>query len=722
MDERVAPPFQAVAVRSAPAASPPGTPESDLSLEQILRAIARRRGVVIGVIASLLLLAFAWTLIVTPRYAAEALVLIEPKDSPAALDALARGLSADQEAVQSEAYVLSSRALAERVIRRLKLDNEPEFNRNLADATMPPAQRLSAVIDKFLDRLDVEPREVSRVISVTFSAADPQHAAEIVNTLTDEYLLSGIEAKFENTRRASDWLNGRVAELQGEVRAAESRVEDLRRKFGLVASNSGTLSGQELSELNTQLVMARTARAEAQARLTQIQQLRRSRAEVATASEVLGSPLIQRLREQEAELQRQVAELATEYGERHPKMVQLRAQAADLQAKIDAEVDKIAAGLQNDVNIARARENAIESSLAASQNRVQIGNENEIALRAAEREAEAARTLLTTLLARQKEALSREDIESQRADARVIAAAGPPVEPSFPNRPVVLGLVFIASCFLGLLAVLVLELLDGGFRSGEQIEQMTGVASLGFIPRVAPEPGDSLCAFLRSRPKSAFGEALRTLHWSISLTAPDNPPRTVLITSAGPGEGKTTVAIGMAMVQSQAGQRVVLVDADTRRSRVQELTGVAGEPGLLDLLSGRASLDEVLRTPAGTNLCVITAGTEMPNPPGLLASRRMDGLLADLAERFDLVVIDSPPVMAAADARILAQKCAATAIVVRWATTRRQAVRLAIHQLQADGAKVAGAALTIVDARKHARYSYGDSGAYTGELEKYYSG
>jgi len=404
-------------------------------------------------------------------------------------------------------------------------------------------------------------------------------------------------------------------------------------------------------------------------------------------------------------------------------MVQLRAEAADLQAKIDSEVGKILAGLQNEVSVARARESAIQSSLAASQGRVQIGNENEIALRAAEREAEANRSLLASLLARQKDALSREDIESQQADARVIAAAGPPLEPSFPNTPVVLGLVFIASGIVGLLAVLVLELLDSGFRSGEQVERSTGIASLGFIPKAPLTAGQSIFDFLRDRPKSAFGEALRTLHWSISLTYPDQTPKTILITSAGASEGKTSVATCLALVQSQAGQKVVLIDADTRRSMVSNLTGIAGEPGLLDILSGRAALEAALRqVPGQPNLRIIPAGAPLPNTPNLLASQRMDKLLADLAGHYDLVIIDSPPSMAASDARILAQKADATVMVVRWAATRREMVRLALHQLRADGARIAGVVLSVVDARKHAMYSYGDSGTYAGELEKYYSG
>jgi capsular exopolysaccharide synthesis family protein len=194
----------------------------------------------------------------------------------------------------------------------------------------------------------------------------------------------------------------------------------------------------------------------------------------------------------------------------------------------------------------------------------------------------------------------------------------------------------------------------------------------------------------------------------------------VLITSAQPGEGKTSVATSLALVQALAGQRVLLIDADTRQPSVHEVTGAAREPGLLDVLSGRATLEQALRPPNEIPFAILPAGAPTPNTPTLLASQRMDALLAELRPRFDLIVLDSPPVMAASDSRILARKLDAVALVVRWAATRRETVRHTLRQLEGDGALV-GVLLTLVDARRHAQYSYGDSGAYTGALEKYYT-
>jgi uncharacterized protein involved in exopolysaccharide biosynthesis len=290
------------------------------------------------------------------------------------------------------------------------------------------------------------------VIGVAFSASDPERAALIANAFVDEYLQSRLEAKFQSSQRANVWLNGRVTELQQQVEAAEVQVESLRKQFGLESGDQGTLSSLEMVEINTQLVMARTARAEAEVRLRRVETLLRSPDGAASASEVLDSPLIQRLREQEAEIQRRVAELSSELGERHPQMIKLRAEAEDLQASIRAEVRKIVSGLRNEASVARAREQSLQRSLSASRERVALDNEDEIRLRAAEREAESSRTLLSTLLSRQKATMSQQDIASQAADARVVAAADPPVKPSIPNVPVVLGLA-LASTLLGLLAI-----------------------------------------------------------------------------------------------------------------------------------------------------------------------------------------------------------------------------------------------------------------------------
>jgi len=705
--------------------------DEDVGLGEVLAAIRRRRWVLAAVVVPAMLAATLASFLLTPRYTGETLVVIEPQQQNfVSFESVVAGLPGDLEAVESEAFVLRSRSLADRVIQRLGLDADPEFNDTLADrparaedAGALTAREYSAVVDAFLDRLAVSPQESSRVIAVRFSSQSPEKAAEIANVVADEYILSRLESKFETTQRASAWLNERVADLREQVARAESAVEQARRAAGIVESQGFTLTSRELAELNSQLIMARTERAEAEARLQSARRLARTPGGVSTTSDVLNSPLIQRLREQQAEVERRVAELSSELGDRHPRMVQLRAEAKDIEARIESEVDKIVAGLRNRVSVAQAREDSLQESLDALKDRAADTSEDEIRLRALEREAEASRTLLATMLARQKETVSQDDLDFQQADARIISRADVPVDPSFPQKPVILGLTLVGALLVGMLLILVVELLDRGFRSGEQMEQQLGVASLGFVPLVKrPDEYQSLAGYVAGRPTSAFGESIRTLNWSLRLAFADAPPRTVVITSALPGEGKTTTASCLATLQSLAGQRVLLIDADTRRPGCDRLTGTERRPGLVDVLVGDASVDDALRHSELSGMTVLNAGSPTPNAPNLLASDRMRALLDELRGRFDLVVIDSPPVMAAADARILAALADATVLAVRWGQTRRDTVRLAIRQLRGTEARLAGALLTAVDTRKNAEYAYGDSGAYTGELEKYYAG
>ncbi len=701
---------------------------TDPGLGEIVAAVGRRKEVLFGTMICSLALAGLFFLIATPRYSAETLIMIEPKTGNiVSIESVVTGLSGDEETIQSEVFVLNSRALAGRVIRRLNLHKDPEFNPELEtiDETLPDglSRVFSAIVDRFLIRLTVRPKENSRVISASFSSESAEKAATITNTLSAEYILSRLEGKFESTHRANEWLENRINELRRNVQSVERQIETTRERLGLLGGDGVTLTSRELIELNTQLIMARSERAEAEARLGQIEELSPNRGNNESLNEVLDSPLIQRLREQQSGVERRVAELSSEYGDRHPKMIQLRAEAKDLEMRIGSEIDRIVAGLGSRVAVARAREKSLQQSLNKMKKQVATANQNEIELRALEREAEANRSLLATMLTRQKETLSQEDADFQQADVRIISPADIQLEPSYPLKGVILGLVFIASMILGLVIILIMELLDDGFRSGDELERATGVPSLGFIPFV-PHTGSfkSLPEYISGKPNTAFAEAIRTLNWSIGLAFPAPAPKSVLVTSSLPGEGKTTVATCLATSQSAAGRKTLLIDADTRRPTCHELFGVEREPGLVDVLTGHASLDDVLVEKNLSGLVILPAGAPSPNVPNLLESEKMRELLEELNKRFDFIVIDSPPVLATTDARILCQLTDATVAVVHWAKTRRAITRNTLGQLRGARAHLAGSLLSMVNVKKHAKYGYGDSGAYTGDLEKYYAG
>ncbi len=714
-------------------AGPPGVGFADLV------DLIRRNVLLIAVITlSITVLTGVALSRVQPRYSAQALLMLDSRGNPLVnLNTVVTGIPGDPEAIQSEIEVLRSGRLANMVISELDLDRLVEFNDALAagvapaqsgDASTGPGNMIEGnrveVIRKFRDRLAVEPKPGSRVIAINFSSQDPRLAATVANTVAETYLRDQLETKFEAIQRATDWLNERVAELRDKVSQSERAVEEYREQSGLLEGGGVTLTEQEISDLNAQLIAARSARTEAEARLRQIRRLIGTPDGAASAGEVLGSSLIQRLKEQETAVQRQVAELATEYGDSHPTMIKLRAEAADLTARIDAEIQKIVDGLDYEVAIARAREASLASAVADAKARVGEANRADVGLRALEREAQANRLLLETMLARFTESSAQDDMASQQPDARIISSAVVPVDPSFPMTKAILALAFVAGGFIALIVAFIREFSDKGFRAGEQVESATGVRSLGFVPMVRSRllGKNSPTEYLLSHSASAFAESIRSFHVGLATDRSGRAPRSILVTSSQPGEGKTTVAVCLARLLAQAGQRVVIIDADTRRPAVHDAMGVEVKPGLMDVLAGKAPLNEAIVADTRTGAAVLPAGKVVSNPPAALSSPRINELLRVVSARYDCVIVDSPPIMAVADALMLTRRVDATVVVARWGQTRRESVRLALKRIADAGGNVAGVLLSMVNVRRYAKYGYGDSGAYSGRLADYHKG
>ena len=728
-------------------------------LRELLRKLWRRKLAVLGTVVTVTTLATIVLFQLTPRYTASAAVMIEPRETQVVdIQAVMSGLPGDLATIQSEVEVIRSRGLADRVVRRLKLLEDPEFNRRLRPKTAwdelraelfdvrayvpeewldivfgaPEEETLSQeekldrerveIIDTFLEQLEVAPEGRSRVITISFESESYETAALVANTVADLYLVEQLEAKFEATQRATKWLSTRLAELRGKVGVSERAVEKFRKKAGLIEGERVTLAAQEISELNTELLMARSKGAEAEARLKQLEARLKSSREVDSVAEVLSSPLVQRLREQEAEVQRKAAELATEYGEKHPRMINVRAESRDLGNKIKTEVNKITANLRSEAAVARARERTLAGRLKQLEKKIAGLNQSRVELRAFEREAEANRALYQTFLSRFKETRAQEDI--QQTDARIISRADVPSQPSFPKKGLILALVFAGSIFLGVAFAFFIEQLDHGFRSMEQVERLAGVSPLGLVPALKglrahiTEPEDYIVA----KPASAFGESIRSLHTGLLLSNVDEPPKVVLVTSSLPEEGKTAVSLSLVRMKALAGERAIIVDGDLRRPRLHKKLKLPEKPGLVEFLADQASLDEIIHKDEATGAHVLPAGQLTPNSSNLLNSERMKLLLAELSERYDLVVLDSPPVLAVADARILSRLADKTIFIVRWAETRREVAMMGLKQIAEAGADIAGFVLSRVNVKKHARYGYGDSGYYYGRYTKYYTG
>jgi succinoglycan biosynthesis transport protein ExoP len=575
-----------------------------------------------------------------------------------------------------------------------------------------------AVVDAFLENVSAQTVEMSRVIQVEFTSTDPGKAALIANALADAYINQQLQAQYEAIRRTMSWLTDRVDALRKEVRDADQAVEKFRTESGLLQGARGErLSDQQISELSSQLMLARSRRAESEARLSQMRSLARSDA-MASLAEVVNSPLISTLITQETEVKRKIAQLSEEYGSRHPLLINAKAELQDLRAKIDLEVKRIVQSLQNEISVASAREQSLQRSLDQFGSRLSKSNSDEVTLRALERDADAARSTLETFLQQAHQLNAQDTLRAQQPDVTLISYAPVPSEPSFPKRKLLVALAVVVSGLIAIVLVLVIEQLDVGFRSSEQLEQAFGIPVLGSIPDMGRRRHSNkrVARYVLEQPTSSFAEAIRRAHTKL-LHEPTI--RTVQLTSAEPGEGKTTLALNLAQTDARLGRRVLLVDADFRRSEVADILELRKSPGLIDVLTERARFEHAVQTDK-SGADVLVAGGFQPSASEMLVLRNLAPLLSPLREQYDLIIFDTPPVISLVDAAVVAGFVDRTILVVRWAGTRRSVVSHALNEIVAAGGTLGGVILSMVNVKEHALYSFGDSGQYAGRYKKYY--
>jgi exopolysaccharide transport family protein len=679
----------------------------------------------------------AVTLTATPKYTAAASVMLDPrKTKVTAVTDVLSGLPADSSVVDTEVEVIKSRALAERVVKALKLDADPDFNPTLKkglfaradDAPLSKVEELKrheAVVENVQKGLKVTRSGLTYVIQIAYENPSPEKAATIADAFAEHYLLEQLEAKFEATRSANTWLNGRLAELRGQVQEAEAAVEQYKAAHGLMNATAGsTLTEQEISNLNQQLALVKVQRAESEARLNT------ARAQLARGSngddvgEALGSKVIQDLRGQRAQVSRKLAELQSRYGARHPDVLKAQGELADVDGQIHAEIQRIVSNLEAEAQVQRQRTGSLEGSLAGSRGALAGANRASVQLRELERNAESVRTLYESFLNRFKETSAQEGIE--QSDARVVSHARIPLSPSSPKLLLNLALGLVLAFGAGVAAAILREALDTALGTAEDVENTLGVPFLGSVPTLAStlakgEEASEPARYVVDKPLSSFAESFRNLRSSIQFSRVDQPVKVIAVTSSLPDEGKTTTAVCLGRSMSMAGDKVVVVDCDLRKRAMNRVAGLEPKLGLLDVLAGTAKLDDVLIADELSGTMFLPLAEAAYTPRDVFGTRAMDDLLAQLRKRFDKVILDTAPVLPVADTRALAAKADGVVVLVRWRQTARKAVESTLKLMGAEGTYVAGAVLTQVDARKQAKFGYGDPGYYYGAYKRYYA-
>jgi polysaccharide biosynthesis transport protein len=630
--------------------------DGELDLGAVGRALWRKRLWILGPTLLVALLAFVGVNLLTPRYKSEARILIDGRENvflrPEAEKAGDRERAIiDAEAVSSQVQLVLSRDLARQVIKQLKLNENPEFDPVLRGIgplrqvlmmlgvvkdplRMTPEER---VLEVYYDRLTVFPIDKSRVISIEFQSANPELAAKIANTIAENYLVLQQSAKLDQTRAASQWLSTEIENLRGRVAEAEAKVEAFRAKSNLfVGPNNSTLSNQQLGEVNTQISLARSQKAEADARAQSLRDMLKS-GRVIETGDAINSELIRRLSEQRATLRAQLAEQSSTLLDQHPRIKELRAQIADLERQLRSEAEKLVRTLDSDARIAAGRVDQLTASLDTLKRQATSTNEQDVQLRALDREAKAQRDLLESYLAKYREASARENLGTAPTEARIISHAAVSNTPHFPKKlPIVL------------IAALVTFLLAAGFVTTGELLAGNVYRPIGLIRHVpasaapAQEPKwveSAPIAPVKTEPESEperVRNALSVSEVAAKLWAQKaRRPTVVLSLNDTVVETATALAIARSFPDSE---RAILVEVGTAQSRLMDVSSDPSAPGVAELMREDAGFGDIIARDRASRLHLVTAGTG-GDPAAIVGSERLAVALEALSHTYDQVIV-----------------------------------------------------------------------------------
>ena len=713
----------------------------EIDLLALWLTLWRRKWSILSLVFIVMLLAVLVVMTITPIYRATSTMIIEQQGSRVLSIEQVYGIEGSgNEFLQTQTELLRSRDLAERVVRRLNLHTHYEFdpaqqpdplinpraliaNLNIQqlipgltpsdlEEPMPPTEDeiIDRVTRSFMQRISISQVGRSQLVQIHVDMADRFTAANAANALADGFIEGQLEASMMMSLSATNWMTSRLDELRANLQDAEGRLQAFRDEEGIVdVGGILTISAGELSATSDRMVEARRNRAEAESEFRQVQSMRSGGWErLASIPAVLSNPLIQTFKAEEARAKARVDELSARYGARHPTMQAAQSDLTAARASLQAQVEQIVAGIERNYQLAVANEQALRRSVEENREQIADISRNEFRLRELQREVDANRALYDTFMNRLKETTATADLDS--ANARVVDRATIPSAPISPRK----GLIVIAAGLLagmvGVALTLLLSALNNTFKSTEEVEQKLNLPVLGILPLVGKKQRKEMAHMFAENKEKSFAESIRTIRTGLMLSGIDRPQKLYVVTSSIPGEGKSTVAANLAHAIGQM-EKVLLVEADMRRpTMAKSFDFPVGTAGLANVIAGTATLDEALHAVDGIH--IMPAGMVPPNPLELLSTERFGQVLSQLAERFDRVIIDSPPVQAVSDALVLSAQAHAVIYVIKSDATARPLAIKGVGQLLQNRAPMSGVVLNQVDIKKAKKQGYSYGGYY----------
>jgi capsular exopolysaccharide synthesis family protein len=619
----------------------------------------------------------------------------------------------------AQVVILKSNSLMLRVARDLNLANDPAF--------MGPSTVYRNVDDPFIRQMVVNHLQgavsafvVPKTDLVTIHAVtgNPQLSANIVNKVVSEYILGSFQSKADATKRVSDFFSQQLGDLKQEVETSQQKMIDLQKKLGVLGFDPSLnqITGN-LSDLEKATGVASLARLEAETRYRQLSTMDRTMLD--ETPEGVKSTVIPALREHlnSALAQRDQADVI--YLHNNPKMKVLDRQIADIKKTLAVEEDRIIAEAKQSYLAAKAQEDQAKQSLDSAQNEAYQLRDDLLDYQQRLRDFQSNQTLYDGLHQRLRTAGVEAGLESTEID--IVDPALPPLGPTLKPRTSMLVVNSVVMLIVGLVLSFLLDSLDTGLRTVAEIESVSGLPSLALIPRGRRITSDGNTGSvvmknvgLLASPKSQFAEAFRALRTSLLLSVAGGEPKTILLSSATPSEGKTTVSINLACVLAQRNVRVLLIDADLRRPTVHHRFGLNGKVGLTSVLTGSMSLEDAIqRVPELPLLDILVSGPVPPFPTEMLGSQTMHDLLEQCRGIYTHIVMDSPPLLSVTDSVVLAREADAVVMIVRHGKSSKHALRRGRDLLVRSGSRLTGIVLNAVDLSSPEYYAYYGYYGYT---------
>ncbi len=742
---------------------------SDAS-DKLVAALMRQKLLILGVAAVVAATGIGLTLREAPKYSATALLMLDPTPEQIVPDRMSTSGRADAGIVDSEIEAIRSPVLVTRLASELALDSDPEWAPPdqpiiAADAASPLATGAGApgrdigfkpssaavnavparygpaaaaplaasamapmvraipdeVTDAVAAAIDVRRRGLSYVVEVSAVSESPARAAEMANSLSSIYLTSLKEARAAASDDANGWLDERLAELRREVQEKTAAAQQYRAQRNLLTAQGSSLAEQQIVEIQSSLMATRSEYAQHRAQYELVSGIARAGGSLNSVD--IPDETMRDLRSKEATLSQRIADLQTRYGQAHPSLLQAYEEKQALDERITSEMQRLAASAKLRADAVAARLDTQQAQLNSLTGKLVSDDFDAVRLSGLDSDAHAARVVYESFLQRSHE------IQSQGApaavSARLLAPARPPSDPTSPQLLLSAALSIAAGILLGLLAGIIAERSRRSIDTAEEAEEKLGVRALVTVPDLSkrdlqhiPERNRSPTGYMLAKRLSQFTESFRVLQTAVMLASAPHK-NVVAVTSAMPGDGKTTLSLGLARVAGMGGLRAIIVDCDVRMRTINRLLDIAPEFGLQQVLSGEKDWREVVGTDTETGTHVLPASGLTTKD--IFSTGAMERLVAELSQNYELVVLDCAPIFAVADTRVVASLADNVVVALRSGKTPARAVRAAIAQLELAGANVLGVVINRADVRKGRKRSFYDGLYYSKAFSGYYT-